>query len=352
MVMGISKISKIITLSHGGGGREMWELINDLIVSKVPEKFRNVLDGVGLDVLDDGVAIKVGDVYVVMSIDSYTVKPPIFPGGDLGVLAASGTINDLLMMGAKPVGIIDALVVEEGMEVDLVNGLIQSLINTAVSEGVAVLGGDFKVMPKGSLDGIIITTAGIGIARKLIVDVNIRVGDKVIVTGPIADHGATVIAAQLGLLNMSKDLVSDVRPLSKYMLPLIDTYGDHIHAARDPTRGGLASTLNEWVVNRDLTIVVDRSKIPIREPVKKFLDMLGIDPLNVASEGVAVLAVDPVVADDVVSYLRRLGLDKASIVGEVVKPPSGIARGRVLAKTEVGGITFIEALSSPTPRIC
>jgi len=345
-------MSKIVTLSHGGGGKEMWDLINELIVSKVPERFRNVLNGVGLDVLDDGVAIKVGDVYIVMSIDSYTVKPVIFPGGDLGVLAASGTINDLLMMGAKPVGIIDALVVEEGVEIDLVNSLIQSLINTAISEGVAILGGDFKVMPKGSLDGIIVTTAGIGIARKLIVDVNVRVGDKVVVTGPIADHGATIIAAQLGLLNMSKDLVSDVRPLTRYMLPLIDTYGDYIHAARDPTRGGLASTLNEWVVGKDLTIVIDRSKIPIREPVRKFLDMLGIDPLNVASEGIAVLAVDPVVTDEVVSYLRKLGLNNVSVIGEVVKPPSRIARSRVLAKTEVGGITFIEATSSPTPRIC
>lgn len=345
-------LPKIVTLSHGGGGKEMWDIINELIVSKVPEGFKKVLNGVGLEALDDGVAIKVGDEYVVMSIDSYTVKPLIFPGGDLGSLAASGTINDLLMMGARPIGLVDAIVVEDGIEVDLLDSLIRSLVTTAISEGVAILGGDFKVMPKNALDGVIITTAGIGIARRLIVDTNIRPGDKVIVTGPIAEHGATIIASQLGLLNNVKGLSSDVRPLSKYLLPILDIYGEYIHAARDPTRGGLASTLNEWVVGRELTIVVERSKIPIRDPVRKFLDMLGIEPLNVASEGIAVLAVDPEVADDVVGKLRSLGLSHSSIVGEVIRPFSELVRGRVLVKTEVGGLTFVEPSPSPVPRIC
>ncbi|MEM0361219.1 MAG: hydrogenase expression/formation protein HypE [Sulfolobales archaeon] len=345
-------LPKIVTLSHGGGGKEMWDIINELIVSKVPEGFKRVLNGVGLEALDDGVAIKVGDEFVVVSIDSYTVKPLVFPGGDLGSLAASGTINDLLMMGARPIGLVDAIVVEDGIEVGLLDSLVKSLVNTAISEGVAILGGDFKVMPKNTLDGVIITTAGIGIARRLIVDTNIRSGDKVIVTGPIAEHGATIIASQLGLLDNVKGLSSDVRPLSKYLLPILDTYGEYIHAARDPTRGGLASTLNEWVVGKELTIVVERGRIPIRDHVRKFLDMLGIEPLNVASEGIAVLAVDPEVADEVVEKLRSLGLSHSSIIGEVVKPFSELVRGRVLAKTEVGGLTFVEPSSSPVPRIC
>ncbi len=345
-------LPKVVTLSHGGGGKDMLNLINELIVSKVPEGFRKALGGVGLDLLDDGVAVKVGEEYVVISIDSYTVKPLIFPGGDLGVLAASGTINDLLMMGARPVGLVDAVVVEEGMQMELLERLIKSLVTTAISEGVALLGGDFKVMPKGALDGVVITTAGIGIARRLIVDTNIRDGDKIIVTGHIADHGATIIASQLGLLDNAKELFSDVRPLSKYLLPILDSYADYIHAARDPTRGGLASTLNEWVLNKELTIVIERSKIPVKDPVGRFLDMLGIDPLNVASEGVAVLAVDPEVAEDLVKELHGLGLSNASIIGDVVKPFSELVKGKVLARTEVGGLTFVESLSSPVPRIC
>jgi len=350
--VGRDKLRGIITLSHGGGGRDSWELINDLIISKVPEELRRAFDGVGLDELDDGVAIKLNDLYVVASIDSYTVKPLIFPGGDLGALAAAGTINDLLMMGARPIGIVDAVVVEEGTQVELVDTIIRSMINTLISEGVALLGGDFKVMPKGSLDGMIITTAGLGIARRLIVDAGIRIGDKVVVTGPIAEHGAVIIASQLGLLDNVKELRSDVKPLTKYLMPVIDEYGEYIHAARDPTRGGLASTLNEWVAGRDLTIIIDRTKIPIRDPVKGFLDILGIDPLNVASEGVAVLAVDPLVADDVVEELHKLGLKDASIVGEIIKPPSKLASGRVLIRTEIGGLSFVDALASPVPRIC
>ncbi len=345
-------VPKIVSLSHGGGGKDMWNLINELIVSKVPNGFRNTLGGVGLDSLDDGVAVKVGGEYVVMTIDSYTVKPLIFPGGNLGILAASGTINDLLMMGARPIGLVDAVVVEEGTQVDMLDILIKSLVSTAISEGVAILGGDFKVMPKGTLDGIIITTAGIGIARKLVVDTNITSGDKIVVTGPIAEHGATIIASQLNLLSNVKELSSDVKPLTKYLLPILDAYGEYIHAARDPTRGGLASTLNEWVVNNGFTAVVERGKIPIKDSVKKFLDMLGIDPLNVASEGVAVLAVDPVVADDIVNELHSLGLREASVIGEIVKPFSDLVKGRVLAKTEVGGLTFVESLTSPVPRIC
>lgn len=342
----------MVSLTHGGGGKDMWNLINELVVSKVPEGFKKALDGVGLDVLDDGVAIKVGNEYVVMTIDSYTVKPLFFPGGDLGSLAASGTINDLLMMGAKPIGIVDAVVVEDGFSTEILDNLIKSLISTAVSEGVAVLGGDFKVMPKGSLDGVIITTAGIGIAKRLIIDANIKAGDKLIVTGPIAEHGSTIIASQLGLLDRAKGLMSDVRSLTKYLLPVFDVYGDYIHAARDPTRGGLASTLNEWVIGKELTIVIERGKVPVRESVRKFLDMLGIEPLGVASEGVAVLAVDPRVVDEVLNMLHELGLRDSSIIGEVVKPFSKLVEGKVIARTEVGGLTFVEYSSSPVPRIC
>ena len=344
--------SKKVTIAHGAGGKETWEIVNKLIVMKVPEHLRCTAGGVGIDELDDGAVIRIGNKYVVVTIDSYTVKPLKFPGGNLGVLAASGTINDLLMMGARPVAIEDAILVEEGVDMKLVNEIVDSFIKVVTGEGLAVIGGDFKVMPKGSLDTMVITSAGIGIADKPIVDTELRAGDDIIVTGPVAEHGATIIAAQLGMLNSIKGLRSDVRPLTNVMLPLLEKFSDYIHAARDPTRGGIASILNEWASAIGKTIIIKREDVPIEESVRSFLDMLGIDPLQVASEGIAVLGVDHEVVDEVIRYLRSLGQVRANIIGRVVEPPSDVARGKVLAETEVGGLVFIDTTSVLVPRIC
>ncbi len=341
-----------VSLAHGSGGRGTWELINKLIVSKVPGNLRKVLDGIGLDELDDGAAIKVGDRYVVIAIDSHTVKPLKFPGGDLGSLAASGAINDVLMMGARPLAVMDAIIAEEGTDLELLNEIIESFLKVTLSEGVAVIGGDFKVMPKGTIDGVVITTAGIGVADKLIVDRELKAGDKVVVTGEVASHGATIIASQLGLLSKVRGLRSDVRPLTDPMLSLIREFGDVIHAARDPTRGGLAATLNEWASSSGLTVFLDRSKVPVAPPVKVFLEMLGIDPLQVASEGVAVLGISGDAAEEVVEYLRSRGFRRAEVIGEVIKPPKDILKGRVVVKTEVGGLTLLDSTAIQTPRIC
>jgi len=344
--------SKKVTIAHGAGGKETWEIVNKLIVMKVPEHLRCTAGGVGIDELDDGAVIRIGNKYVVVTIDSYTVKPLKFPGGNLGVLAASGTINDLLMMGARPVAIEDAILVEEGVDMKLVNEIVDSFIKVVTGEGLAVIGGDFKVMPKGSLDTMVITSAGIGIADKPIVDTELRAGDDIIVTGPVAEHGATIIAAQLGMLNSIKGLRSDVRPLTNVMLPLLEKFSDYIHAARDPTRGGIASILNEWASAIGKTIIIKREDVPIEESVRSFLDMLGIDPLQVASEGIAVLGVDHEVVDEVIRYLRSLGQVRANIIGRVVEPPSDVAKGKVLAETEVGGLVFIDTTSVLVPRIC
>ena len=347
----ITGIDRIV-LAHGGGGRETWSLVEELIVSRIPRELRSVLNGVGIDVLDDGAAIRVGDKYIVFSVDSYTVNPIFFPGGNIGTLAVSGTINDLLMMGAKPVAVMDSIVVEEGFPLDKLNTIIESMTKLLVSEGIALIGGDFKVMPKGQVDKIIIGMMGIGIAEKLIVDSNLRIGDKIIVTGPIGDHGTIILASQLGYLDKISELKSDSKPLTKIMLPLIEEYGEHIHAARDPTRGGLASVLAEWAKQTNTTIIVDRSSIPVRPQVRGFLEALGIDPIHMACEGVAVLSVSPQVADEVVDFLRRKGEQHACIVGEVVKPKSDIVKGRVLVRTEVGGLTIVEPQALPIPRIC
>lgn len=331
----------------------MSEFIAKYIAAKIPPSVRSTPGGYGLDYMDDGAAIDIGGgTYLVFTIDSYTVKPPKFPGGDIGKLAASGTINDLLMMGAKPLALVDAIVVEEGVSESLVEEVVESFASTAALAGAYVVGGDFKVMPKGSIDGIVVTSSGIGLTRNPLIDRRIRAGDVVIVSGPIADHGAVIAAAQLGLLDKVVGLASDARPLHDLMLPLIDKFGELIHAARDPTRGGLASVLYEWVRGTDLAVVVDRDSIPVREPTRKFLELLGVDPINSASEGVAVLAVPREVYPEVLELVRSLGYPDASVVGEVVEPSIEFLRGRVVARTEIGGYTLVEPSPLLTPRIC
>lgn len=341
-----------IEILHGSGGKESWLLLNQLIVSKIPSSRKSTPGGYGLDVLDDGAVIRIGDKYLVITSDSFTVNPIFFPGGNIGSLAASGTINDLVVMGAKPIAFMDAVVVEEGFPIEQLDKIIDSMISIVLSEGMAVIGGDFKVMPHGSIDKIVITGIGIGLAEKPIIDNNIRPGDKIIVTAPIAEHGATITALQLGFTDELKTLKSDSKPLTKTVLPVIEKYREYVHAARDPTRGGLASTLYEWVKDTNYYIVLNRAEIPVREEVKEFLDALGIDPLSVACEGVAVLAVDEDVADNVVDELHRLGEKHASIVGEVRVADNDVFRGRVIAYTEVGGTVFIEPKSINVPRIC
>ncbi len=343
----------MIRIEHGAGGSEMADFVLKHIVSKIPPELRSTPGGYGLDYMDDGAVVEVSPgLYMAFTIDSYTVKPPKFPGGDIGKLAASGTINDLLMMGARPVALVDAIVVEEGAEEQLVEEVVESFAATAALAGVRVVGGDFKVMPRGTIDGIVVTSSGIGFTETPIVDRRIEVGDVVIVSGPVGDHGAVISAAQLGLLDRIAGISSDVRPLHDLMIPLIERFGSSIHAARDPTRGGLASVLYEWARASGLSIMVYRDSVPVREATRRFLELLGIDPLNSASEGVAVIAVPRELYPEVLELARKLGYEEATPVGEVVEPPLEFLRGKVIAKTEVGGYTLVEPSPLLTPRIC
>ncbi|MCS7128901.1 MAG: hydrogenase expression/formation protein HypE [Desulfurococcaceae archaeon] len=341
-----------IELHHGAGSREMWELLNKLIVSKVPRDLMKTPGGYGIDALDDGAVVKVGEHYVVLTVDTYTVNPIFFEGGDIGKLAVSGTLNDVVMMGARPIAFMDTIVVEEGFEIPLLEEIVESMTTLLKEEGVPLIGGDFKVMPRGSIDKITITGVGIGLTKKPVIDVNIEPGDVIIVTAPIAEHGAVILAHQLGLSKEIMGLKSDLRPLTRTILPVIERYVNGVHAARDPTRGGLAAILSEWAESTRLTILIDRSRVPMRSEVRDFLEAMGIDPLNVASEGVAVLAVERSIAEEVLNDLRRFGEVHASMIGEVVKPSNPIVRGKVVALTEVGGRTIVEAKSINLPRIC
>ncbi len=342
-------LSTKVTLAHGSGGVETEAIVENLIVKLVPEELRKVPGGVGLDALDDGAAIPVPGGYMVFTVDSYTVNPPFFPGGNIGSLAASGTINDLLMMGARPVAALDAIIVEEGFEVAKLREVTESLVKTLAENNVALIGGDFKVLPKGQLDKIVVSVAGVGFAKRLIVDTNLRPGDKIIVSGPVAEHGALILALQQGL--EPRDLKSDAKPLTDLMIPLVEEYGEYIHAARDPTRGGLAMLLNDWAQATGTVIVVEEERIPVREPVRAYTEMLGVDPLTLASEGVAVLGVAAEKAEEVLQRMHELGYRDAAIIGEVRSAERH--RGIVLLKSVTGGVRILEPPSGEiVPRIC
>ena len=340
-----------VTLAHGSGGVETEEIVNKLILSKVPSSLRSAMNGVGLNELDDGASLVINGLHVVISSDSYTVNPPVFPGGNIGTLAAAGTINDVLMMGAKPVALMDSIVVAEGFEIGLLSEILESMLSVLKENKVALIGGDFKTMPKDDFNSIVISTVGIGVAKKPIVDSSLKPGDKIIVSGYVGDHGATILALQQGIELSESKLKSDVRPLTDLMIPLLEEYGEHIHAARDPTRGGLAMLLNDWAASSGTVIVVEEDKIPVREEVLAYSEMLGIDPLSLASEGVAVVGVARDVAEDVLSFIKEKGFREASIIGEVKagKRYSGI----VLYKSSIGGTRILEPPRGEiVPRIC
>ncbi len=341
----------IITLAHGSGGRGTFEILESVILSHLSDNMKKLEGGVGTDELDDGAAIPLPDgSYLVFSIDAYTVNPPFFPGGNIGELAASGTINDILMMGAKPMAILDSIVVEEGYPISELRQITKSLLDILKKYDIKLIGGDFKTMPKENLDKVLITTAGIGIADRLIIDSNLKPGDKIIISGTIAEHGAAILAAQEGLQVEGK-LKSDAEPLMDLMIPLLDEYGKFIHAAQDPTRGGLAETLNEWASKSGLLIRISEESVPIRDEVRSFTELMGIDPFTLACEGRAVLAVDSDMSEEILSFITDLGFKDASIIGNAEE--SSKYGGNVVLKTIAGGLRLLERPSGTiVPRIC
>jgi hydrogenase expression/formation protein HypE len=350
--MSMKKVSSsVIRLAHGAGGVLQEELIN-FITRNVT--YKKVGKGIGLEELDDGATIPLEDYdqELVVTADGHTVYPIFFPGGNLGILSVCGTVNDLIMMGAQPLAITSIMIIEEGFSFDTLDRIVNSFNFKAKEANIAIIAGDTKVMPRGALNEMIMATTGIGIKDKdiKVLDSNLQVGDKIIITGSIADHGSALLGSREGL-NIASDLISDVGLLSEiYNVLKGEIKENHIHAMKDPTRGGIAGALNQWAEKSDVSIELEEDLIPIKKQVNAICEMLGLDPFMIASEGRALMSVNPKNAEEILEKIRSTDIGRdAAIIGDV----KAVNRKKVLLKTLVGGTRFVDMpLGEPIPRIC
>jgi hydrogenase expression/formation protein HypE len=330
-----------ILLAHGSGGK----LSHDL----VKQHFVPLFDNAFLDKLDDSAVFELKG-RLAFTTDSYVVNPIFFPGGDIGKLAVCGTVNDLSMMGAVPRYLSIALIIEEGLLMSDLKRVIASIKKAAQEAGVKIVTGDTKVVNKGSADKLFINSAGMGIIPSG-VDIsgsNARVGDRVILSGSIGDHGIAVISQREGL-QFTSSVKSDCAPLNKLVAGMLDS-GVEIRCLRDPTRGGVSSTLNEFAESSGVGIRIEEQSIPVHEGVQAACELLGFDPLYVANEGKLVAVVAAHGAEKVVETMRRNKYGKeAAIIGEVVSEHIG----RVILKTRMGASRIVDMLvGEQLPRIC
>ena len=333
-----------IGLKHGSGGRAMRQLIEDVFLS-----LASPVDGIGLAALDDGAAIRIGDRYVVVTTDSHVVHPIFFPGGDIGRLSVSGTVNDLAMMGAtEPLGLTCAVVLEDGFPRADLERVVASMRETAREAGAPIVTGDTKVMGKGEVDGIILNTTGVALAERVVSDAGLRAGDVVIVTGTIGDHGMAIMSRRHDL-RLEGDLRSDVAPLNGLIREVLRAGGEDVVAMKDPTRGGVAGVLHEMAAKGKVGIVIDETALPIRDEVRAASEMVGIDPLLVANEGKAVIGVRARSADKVLAALRAhpQGVGAAVVATAIAERP-----GAVILDTGFGKRMLAEPEGELLPRIC
>jgi len=352
-----------ITLAHGSGGRAMHELIEGLFLDYLRNPLLEKLEDQAVFEISlscDGAAGSAsnghGKARMAFTTDSYVVDPIFFPGGDIGKLAINGTVNDLAMSGACPLYISAGFILEEGFPIEDLKRILASMRDAAAEAGVAVVTGDTKVVQKGSVDKLFINTSGVGVIESPVhlSASSAQVGDKVILSGTLGDHGTTIMIAR-GELELETDIESDCAPLNSLVQDMLDEAGSvgafaSLHCLRDPTRGGAATTLNEIALSSEVCIEIDEDLIPVREEAKGACEILGLDPLYVANEGklIAVVAAD--IAERLVTRMRQnVYGSEACIIGMVKEQPGGI----VAMQTGFGGTRIVDMLvGEQLPRIC
>jgi hydrogenase expression/formation protein HypE len=332
-----------IDMSHGAGGKATHKLIEALLLP--------AFDNPALAPLSDAALLPFGDARLAVTTDSYVVRPLAFPGGSIGELAVNGTVNDLAVSGATPIALSVALIVEEGLETEVLAREVDAMANAAARAGVSIATGDTKVVERGKADGLYITTTGVGVAdpELNLASVSVRPGDKILCSGTLGDHGAAILIAR-GDLELEAEVLSDTRALTPLVEALKGAAGPHLRFMRDPTRGGVGTVLNELARDSGFGVVLWEERLPIRDVVNGACEILGIDPLYVANEGKLLAVVAPEAADAALEALRSVeGGEDASIIGEVREEPARM----VLMHTGFGGTRMIDMLvGDPLPRIC
>lgn len=332
-----------VLLAHGGGGRLMHMLVERMFV----QAFANPT----LQMLTDGALLEVNGARLAFSTDSYVISPIFFPGGDIGSLAVHGTVNDLAMCGAQPVGLSVGFILEEGLPMNDLWRIVQSMQQAAQAVGVPIVTGDTKVVDRGKGDGIFINTAGIGLipAGVNVSPLRATVGDMVLVNGAIAAHGMAIMSLREGL-EFETTLESDSAALHELVAHILKVGGERVHVLRDPTRGGVATTLNEIAAQAQVGLRLEETRIPIAEEVRGACEILGLDPLYVANEGKLLAIVAREAAEEVLAAMQRHPLgQEAAMIGEVVEEHAG----KVFLRSRIGGMRVVDMLSGEQlPRIC
>ena len=332
-----------ITMVHGAGGKATHTLVAGL--------FAPAFANDALAELGDAARLDIDGAALCLTTDSFVVKPLRFPGGSIGELAVNGTVNDLAVSGARPVAVTAAFIIEEGLDADVVRAEASAMAEAARRAGVAVVAGDTKVVERNKADGMYITTAGVGVRRggAALGSASIRPGDKVLCSGHIGDHGTAIMLAR-GELELDADIVSDTASVWPQAEALIEVAGPALRVMRDPTRGGVATVLNELAGDAGAGMVLHENAVPIHPAVKGACEILGIDPMYVANEGVLLAVVAPEAAGDALEAVAATqGGAAAAIIGEVAEEPEGM----VLVRTGFGGTRIMDMLiGDPLPRIC
>ena len=333
-----------LLLSHGGGGEETLNLIKNVILKYLGNPILNSLEDAGV--------FSTSSKALAFTIDGFTVKPIFFKGGDIGKLSITGTINDLVSMGAKPLFISVSFIIEEGFPLSDFEKILESIKKETQMCDIKVIAGDTKIVPKNEVDGIFISTSGIGeIVYPGLSCKNLKIGDVIIVSGTIGEHGACILAEREGI-NLELSLKSDCASLYSLLEPLFKSKIE-LHALRDPTRGGLAATLYEWAYSSNVSILIEEKNIPINETVKAFCETLGFEPYHLPCEGRIVIALPEKEAEKAISLLKKHPLGKSSaIIGKVIKKEE-TEKPKVLIKTLYDSLRILENTSGELfPRIC